>query len=66
MTNVKCKHFQYNGIDDFNEPLDEQMNKYFEINDIDEVDIISITYSSHSSAEGNSNYSALLVYKAKE
>ena len=65
MTNIISKHFQYNGIDDFNEPLDEQMNKFFEINEIKEEDIISITYSSHSSAEGNSNYSALLVYRVK-
>lgn len=65
MTNLICKHFQYNGIDDFNEPLDEQINKYFEMNDIVEGDIVSITFSSHSSAEGNSNYSALVVYRAK-
>lgn len=65
MTNLICKHFQYNGIDDFNEPLDEQINKFFEMIDIVEDDIISITFSSHSSAEGNSNYSALVVYRAK-
>lgn len=65
MTSIICKHFQYNGIDDFNEPLDEQVNMFFETNEIMEEDIISISYSSHSSAEGNNNYSALLVYRAK-
>ena len=63
---IRTKHFQYNGLDDYNDPLDEQLNKFFRELGLEKEDIIDIKYSASSREDSNSfNYSALVVYHGK-
>lgn len=56
------KHFQYAGTDDFDEPLDSQINEFMAQENITVENVIDIKYEGHS-ALGVNTYSALLVYK---
>ncbi len=62
MSNIITKHFQYTGTDDYDESLDEQINKFIENEGIASEQLIDIKYSGHSSASVIV-YSALLIYK---
>ncbi len=62
MDNVKVKHFQYTGLDDYDKSLDDQMNEFIKDAKIKPEQIISVDYAAHSSGNVNT-YSALLIYK---
>ncbi len=64
MAKIVTKHFQYAGTDDFDEPLDVQLNEYLESKNIKPEDVVDIKYEGHS-ALGVNTYSALLVYVEK-
>ena len=61
---VQTKHFQYAGLDDYNNSVDEQINDFLKAECIDEARLIDIKYFAHST-EGINYYTALLVYKSK-
>lgn len=62
MSNIITKHFQYTGTDDYDESLDEQINKFIVKEGIITDQLIDIKYSGHSN-ESVVVYSALLIYK---
>ncbi|MCQ2214329.1 MAG: hypothetical protein MJZ31_00235 [Bacteroidales bacterium] len=64
MTKILTKQFQYSGNDDFDTPVDGQINDFLKAEGISAEDIIDVKYEGHS-VLGVSNYSALLIYKAK-
>ncbi|MCF0190832.1 MAG: hypothetical protein HUJ96_06170 [Marinilabiliaceae bacterium] len=64
MAEIITKQFQYSGNDDFDTPVDSQLNDYMVAENISESDIVDIKYEGHS-VLGVSNYSALLVYRKK-
>lgn len=64
MTKILTKQFQYSGNDDFDTPVDGQINDFLKSENLSFEDVIDIKYEGHS-VLGVSNYSALLVYKAK-
>ncbi len=61
MEQVKTKHFQYTGLDDFDTSIDDQINAFIKERNIEVDQIIDIKYQAHSS-QGVNNYSALVVY----
>ncbi len=62
MASICAKQFQYAGTDDFDEPLDQQINKFIAQEGLKAEEIVDIKYEGHS-ALGVNTYSALLVYK---
>ncbi|TCO07290.1 hypothetical protein [Natronoflexus pectinivorans] len=62
MDKVLTKHFQYTGLDDYDESLDSQMNAFLTENNIRPEQVIDLEYAAHSSG-GINTYSALLIYK---
>ncbi len=62
MEKVRTKHFQYTGLDDYDQSLDEQMNAFLKENNIQTHQVIDLEYAAHSSG-GVNTYSALLIYK---
>ncbi|ASB47897.1 hypothetical protein CDL62_01390 [Alkalitalea saponilacus] len=62
MDKVLTKHFQYTGLDDYDESLDSQMNAFLTENNIHPEQVIDLEYAAHSSG-GINTYSALLIYK---
>ncbi|MDO4462378.1 MAG: hypothetical protein Q4C30_07785 [Bacteroidia bacterium] len=64
MTKIITKQFQYSGNDDFDTPVDAQINEFLNAEGLTQEDIIDIKYEGHS-VLGVSNYSALVVYKSK-
>lgn len=62
MSNIITKHFQYTGTDDYDESLDEQINKFIIKEGIVTDQLIDIKYNGHSN-ESVAVYSALLIYK---
>jgi len=62
MEKLLTKHFQYTGLDDYDQSLDDQINAFVEENNIQAHNLIKVAYAAHSSGEINT-YSALLVYK---
>ncbi|WP_075591225.1 sporulation protein Cse60 [Labilibacter marinus] len=63
MGKVKTKHFQYTGVDDFDQAIDEQINEFINDQKIESENLIDVKYSAHSS-QGVNTYSALLIYEA--
>ena len=61
MDQIKTKHFQYTGVDDFDEAIDEQINAFLKSEKISADNIVDVKYQAHSS-QGVNNYSALVVY----
>lgn len=64
MAKILTKQFQYSGNDDFDTPVDAQINEFLQTEGLSQEDVIDIKYEGHS-VLGVSNYSALIVYKAK-
>ena len=64
MSNIITKHFQYTGTDDFDESLDDQINKFLKKEKITSDQLIDIKFSGHSD-QSVAVYSALMVYKTK-
>ena len=62
MSTIITKHFQYTGTDDYDESLDEQINKFIVKEGIIADQLIDIKYSGHSNASV-AVYSALVIYK---
>lgn len=61
MEQIKTKHFQYTGTDDYDTSLDEQINIFIADEKITADQLIDVKYSGHSSL-GVNTYSALVVY----
>lgn len=61
MGQIKTKHFQYTGVDDFDKAIDQQLNDFLTENEIDVDNLVDVKYAAHSSQEVNT-YSALVVY----
>ncbi len=61
MSQLKTKHFQYTGIDDYDKAIDLQINEFINENNIDSDNIVDVKYAAHSS-QGVNTYSALVVY----
>jgi len=64
MKKVKTKHFQYTGLDDYDKSIDDQINEFFEIENIGADELIGVKYSAHSIG-GINTYTALVIYKTK-
>jgi hypothetical protein len=65
MGQIKTKHFQYTGTDDYDTSLDEQINMFIEDEKISADQLIDVKYSGHSSL-GVNTYSALVIYKSNK
>lgn len=63
MEQVKTKHFQYTGVDDFDAAIDQQINAFLKEKNLPAEKLIDIKYQAHSS-QGVNNYSALVIYVA--
>ncbi len=59
---IKTKHFQYNGVDDFDNAIDSQINDYLTDEGVGADQLIDIKYAAHSS-QGVSIYSAMVIYE---
>lgn len=64
MAKILTKQFQYSGNDDFDIPVDIQINDFLKAENLTAEDIIDVKYEGHS-VLGVSNYSALVIYKTK-
>ncbi len=64
MKKVLTKHFQYTGLDDYDMSLDDQINSFLQEERVTPDQVMSISYSAHSS-QGINTYSALLMYSAE-
>ncbi len=64
---IKTKHFQYNGVDDYNDHIDNQINTFCKKNSISKENIIDVKYSSNLGVDSNNySYSALLIYEEED
>ncbi len=61
MEQIKTKHFQYTGLDDFDTSIDDQINLFLKENKIEADSVVDVKYQAHSS-QGVNNYSALVIY----
>ena len=62
MEKVRTKHFQYTGLDDYDNVIDEQINEFLESESIGTERLINIKYFAHST-EGINTYTALVIYR---